>query len=96
MNPYRNPEAISLAYTPDSIWRNRDVFLRGREAIIDFLQRKWAKEKGYRLRKELFAFTDNKVKNKNLKPLLLIPSPQTFFFFHLVSKEIGNRKTDES
>ncbi|KAK4466639.1 hypothetical protein QBC42DRAFT_258576 [Cladorrhinum samala] len=57
----RNPEAISLAYTPDSIWRNRDVFLRGREAIIGFLQNKWAKEDGYRLRKELFAFTDDKI-----------------------------------
>ena len=63
---HRNPEAISLAYTPDSIWRNRDVFLRGREAIIGFLQNKWAKEDGYRLRKELFAFTDDKVKTFNL------------------------------
>lgn len=57
----RNPEFVQLAYTPDSIWRNRDTFLRGREAIVDFLRKKWAKEGEYRLRKELFAFTDDKV-----------------------------------
>jgi uncharacterized protein len=49
------------AYTPDSIWRNRDTFIRGRDEIEAFLTAKWNKEKGYRLRKELFAFTDNKV-----------------------------------
>jgi nuclear transport factor 2 (NTF2) superfamily protein len=51
-----------MAYTPDSIWRNRDTFLQGRDEIAKFLAAKWAKEKGYRLRKELFAFTDNKVR----------------------------------
>jgi nuclear transport factor 2 (NTF2) superfamily protein len=50
-----------MAYTPDSIWRNRDSFLTGREAIRDFLSQKWEREQGYRLRKELFAFTDNKI-----------------------------------
>jgi nuclear transport factor 2 (NTF2) superfamily protein len=50
-----------MAYTPDSIWRNRDTFLQGRDEIAAFLSAKWAKENGYRLRKELFAFTDNKV-----------------------------------
>lgn len=50
-----------MAYTPDSIWRNRDQFLQGRDAIEAFLSKKWEKENGYRLRKELFAFTDNKV-----------------------------------
>lgn len=50
-----------MAYTPDSIWRNRDTFLQGRDEIVTFLQKKWSKENGYRLRKELFAFTDNKV-----------------------------------
>jgi nuclear transport factor 2 (NTF2) superfamily protein len=50
-----------MAYTPDSIWRNRDTFLSGRDEIVDFLTKKWAKENGYRLRKELFSFTDNKV-----------------------------------
>lgn len=58
----RNPEFIQFAYTPDSIWRNRDTFLQGREQIVDFLTKKWAKEKEYRLRKELFAFTDDKVR----------------------------------
>ena len=50
-----------MAYTSDSIWRNRDTFLSGRDEIVDFLTKKWAKENGYRLRKELFSFTDNKV-----------------------------------
>ena len=58
---HRNPEVVQFAYTPDSIWRNRDTFLRGRGEIVQFLHDKWAKENGYRLRKELFAFTDNKV-----------------------------------
>lgn len=51
-----------MAYTPDSIWRNRDTFLQGRDEIVNFLTQKWVKEKAYRLRKELFAFTDNKVR----------------------------------
>lgn len=51
-----------MAYTPDSLWRNRDQFLRGRDAIEAFLADKWATENGYRLRKELFAFTDDKVR----------------------------------
>ena len=51
-----------MAYTPDSIWRNRDTFIQGRGEIVDFLTKKWAREHGYRLRKELFAFTDNKVR----------------------------------
>lgn len=50
-----------MAYTPDSIWRNRDTFLQGRHEIVEFLKKKWSRENGYRLRKELFAFTDNKV-----------------------------------
>lgn len=53
---------MKMAYTPDSIWRNRDHFFQGRDAIEKFLTDKWAKENGYRLRKELFAFTDNKVR----------------------------------
>ncbi|WP_336945823.1 nuclear transport factor 2 family protein [Asaia sp. HN010] len=52
----RNPEQVALAYSPDSVWRNRDVFLQGREAIIAFLTEKWAKEHEYRLIKELFAY----------------------------------------
>ncbi len=48
----RDPERVSLAYTPDSEWRNRSEFLSGRTAIKAFLQRKWAKELDYRLKKE--------------------------------------------
>lgn len=57
----RNPASVKMAYTPDSIWRNRDEFLQGRDAIEKFLTDKWSVENGYRLRKELFAFKDNKV-----------------------------------
>ncbi|KAK4219076.1 hypothetical protein QBC37DRAFT_411199 [Rhypophila decipiens] len=57
----KKPEVVQFAYTPDSIWRNRDTFLQGREEIVKFLTDKWSKEDGYRLRKELFAFTDNKI-----------------------------------
>jgi nuclear transport factor 2 (NTF2) superfamily protein len=52
---------VKNGYTSDSIWRNRDTFLRGTDEIVAFLTKKWEKENGYRLRKELFAFTDNKV-----------------------------------
>jgi nuclear transport factor 2 (NTF2) superfamily protein len=52
---------IAKAYTPDSIWRNRSSFVVGTAAIEDLLTKKWAKEKNYVLRKELFAFTDNKI-----------------------------------
>ena len=57
----RDPERVSMAYTPDSDWRNRDEFFTGREAIKEFLTRKWEKELDYRLMKELWAFTDNKI-----------------------------------
>jgi nuclear transport factor 2 (NTF2) superfamily protein len=52
----REPERVSLAYTVDSTWRNRSEFFSGREAIVQFLRRKWAKELDYRLIKELWAF----------------------------------------
>jgi len=52
----RDPERVSLAYSVDSTWRNRAEFLSGREAIVKFLERKWAKELDYRLIKELWAF----------------------------------------
>jgi uncharacterized protein len=52
---------VAVAYTPDTIWRNRDSFLQGTEAVKVFLSKKWEKEKSYRLRKELFAFTDNRI-----------------------------------
>ena len=57
----RDPERVSLAYTPDSEWRNRDQFFVGRDAIREFLTLKWQKELDYRLMKELWAFTDNKI-----------------------------------
>ncbi|KAI0674260.1 DUF1348-domain-containing protein [Trametes maxima] len=57
----RDPSKVCLAYTPDTVWRNRDSFLKGREEVIGFLTKKWEKENGYRLRKDLFAFTDNKI-----------------------------------
>ncbi|MFD8194666.1 nuclear transport factor 2 family protein [Streptomyces wuyuanensis] len=57
----RDPEKVSLAYTEDSEWRNRDVFLNGRKEIVDFLADKWRKELGYRLRKELWAYRGNRI-----------------------------------
>ena len=57
----RNPERVSLAYTINSAWRNRSEFLSGREAIIQFLTRKWNRELEYRLIKELWAFRGNRI-----------------------------------
>ncbi len=57
----RDPKRVALAYTPDSIWRNRSEFPRGRAEIEAFLTRKWAREHEYRLIKELWAFTDNRI-----------------------------------
>ena len=57
----RDPERVALAYTEDSQWRNRDEFFTGREAIKEFLMRKWASELDYRLMKELWAYTDNRI-----------------------------------
>ena len=57
----RDPERVALAYTEDSRWRNRSEFLEGRPAIVAFLRRKWAAELEYRLIKELWAFTENRI-----------------------------------
>ena len=57
----RDPERVALAYTEDSLWRNRSEFLTGRPAIVEFLRRKWARELDYRLIKELWAFTGNHI-----------------------------------
>lgn len=57
----RDPERVALAYTADSVWRNRAEFLQGREAIAAFLRRKWARELDYRLIKELWAFRENRI-----------------------------------
>jgi nuclear transport factor 2 (NTF2) superfamily protein len=57
----RDPERVALAYTVDSRWRNRAEFLSGREAIVQFLRRKWSRELDYRLIKELWAFSGNRI-----------------------------------
>ncbi|MDC8449391.1 MAG: nuclear transport factor 2 family protein [Nitrospira sp.] len=57
----RDPEKVSLAYTRDSLWRNRSEFLSGREAIVRFLMRKWSQELDYRLIKELWVCQDNRI-----------------------------------
>nr|WP_297348421.1 nuclear transport factor 2 family protein [uncultured Glaciecola sp.] len=57
----RNSQKVSLAYTVGSVWRNRSEFLTGRKAIVEFLEEKWEKESDYRLIKELWAFTENKI-----------------------------------
>ena len=57
----RDPQRVALAYTEDSVWRNRAEFLRGRAAIREFLQRKWNRELDYRLIKEIWAFGENRI-----------------------------------
>jgi uncharacterized protein len=57
----RDPDRVALAYTEDSEWRNRDEFFTGRDAIREFLGRKWGREQDYRLRKELWAYTDDRI-----------------------------------
>lgn len=57
----RDPARVSLAYTPDSQWRNRAEFLQGRDAIVAFLTRKWEREHEYRLIKELWGFRENRM-----------------------------------
>jgi len=56
-----DPARVALAYTPDSVWRNRSEFLSGREAIVQFLTRKWVRELDYRLIKEVWAFHGNRI-----------------------------------
>jgi nuclear transport factor 2 (NTF2) superfamily protein len=57
----RDPEKVAGAYTPDSQWRNRDEFVTGRDEIVAFLQRKWGRELEYALRKDLWAFTEDRI-----------------------------------
>lgn len=57
----RDPHHVSLAYTADSIWRNRDQFLTGRDAIVEFLTAKWQRELDYVLRKSLWGFRGNRM-----------------------------------
>jgi nuclear transport factor 2 (NTF2) superfamily protein len=57
----RDPARVALAYTPDTEWRNRNEFLNGRDAVREFLSRKWQHELDYRLKKELWCFADNRI-----------------------------------
>ncbi|WP_030675025.1 nuclear transport factor 2 family protein [Streptomyces cellulosae] len=57
----RDPHRVSLAYSEDSVWRNRDTFVTGRAEIVDFLTAKWAREHEYALRKDLWAFDGNRI-----------------------------------
>lgn len=57
----RNPEIVCMAYTIDTEWRNRTEFIYGREAVKEFLQRKWKKELDYKLKKELWGFRENRM-----------------------------------
>ena len=57
----RDPELVAQAYTEDTVWRNRDEFLTGRDQVVAFLARKWEREQDYALRKELWAFTDDRI-----------------------------------
>lgn len=57
----REPQRVALAYTPDCRWRNRAEFITGRDDIVAFLQRKWARELDYRLIKQVWAFTGNRI-----------------------------------
>jgi nuclear transport factor 2 (NTF2) superfamily protein len=57
----RDPERVALAYTEDSVWRNRDRHIVGRAQIVEFLTEKWKRELDYALRKELWAFEDNRI-----------------------------------
>jgi nuclear transport factor 2 (NTF2) superfamily protein len=57
----RDPERVALAYTEDSVWRNRGQFVTGRAEIVAFLRQKWERELDYALRKELWAFHDNRI-----------------------------------
>jgi nuclear transport factor 2 (NTF2) superfamily protein len=57
----RDPEGVAAAYTEDTQWRNRTDFLTGRAAVVEFLKRKWERELGYKLKKELWGFRNNRI-----------------------------------
>ncbi len=57
----KDPEKVCMAYTPDTEWRNRSEFINGRDEVKNFLKRKWEKELDYRLKKELWAFHENRI-----------------------------------
>lgn len=57
----RDPQRVAMAYTPDSVWRNRDQFVNGRDEIVAFLTAKWERELDYALRKSLWCFQDDRI-----------------------------------
>ena len=57
----KDPNRVSLAYTVDTEWRNRDTFINGREEVVAFLTKKWEKELNYKLKKELWSYTGNRI-----------------------------------
>jgi nuclear transport factor 2 (NTF2) superfamily protein len=57
----KDPNRVSLAYTIDTEWRNRDKFINGRQEVVQFLTKKWEKELDYKLKKELWAYTENRI-----------------------------------
>jgi len=57
----RDPQRVALAYTVDTEWRNRDQFVNGRQEVVAFLAKKWEEELDYKLKKELWAYTDNRI-----------------------------------
>lgn len=57
----KDPNRVSLAYTIDTEWRNRDQFINGRNAVVQFLTKKWEKEQDYKLKKELWSYTENRI-----------------------------------
>lgn len=57
----KDPNRVSLAYTIDTEWRNRDQFINGRDAVVQFLTKKWEKELDYKLKKELWSYTENRI-----------------------------------
>lgn len=57
----QDPDRVKMAYTPDSVWRNRNIFLRGRDEIRQFLDGKWDREQEYRLIKELWSYSENRI-----------------------------------
>jgi len=57
----RDPQRVAMAYTPDTVWRNRDTFVSGRDEVVAFLSQKWERELDYALRKNLWAFDGNRI-----------------------------------
>ena len=87
----RDPERVSLVYTPDSRWRNRAEFVNGRAEIVAFLTRKWAKELDYRLIKEIWAFDAHGLMQRRFASINDLPIMQSERKFHW---PLGRRPDD--